>query len=455
MNASAWLLVITYIFTAWFIWRHVGINLSLTSVLLFLLLVLHGPMYLYYTRIWGPETIFYEVILSAAGADPVLPTMDVALTLTFIGVCLGVKLADLFSGSNGIDIRRAITAWPSKKFSFNSFNLLRYRYVVVGAIFFVLLPFAVYEHQIQKVIEYVMADISEVAKIALRREKGGSDVYLYNLLCAGFFPFLAFLGISTYKNERLRWKLLIGIFVLLLLLAKMATLSKAPPAIFLLQCALVLIMTHRLTLTRRTFLWISLLILGLFLLMVIIANPVLSSVGDMLDFLFYRVFMIPNESLFEYFSAIPFVIDFTWGREFGWLTMLLQESPKPATYWLVGEAHRGVMGSTTTAMFIGDAWADFSWIGVIVFPVTLGALVRLIDRQLIVKRRKTAVTVAALSLGHYGLFIAMNTALQTALLTGGLLLVLPLVAVFGLTTRSAIYSGYMQQCSTTRSNLVR
>ena len=66
--------------------------------------------------------------------------------------------------------------------------------------------------------------------------------------------------------------------------------------------------------------------------------------------------MIVNESLVEYFSAIPYVIDYSWNPLPGWLTA----ETKIATYWLVGEAHRGVMGSTTTAMFLGDAWADLS-----------------------------------------------------------------------------------------------
>jgi hypothetical protein len=77
---------------------------------------------------------------------------------------------------------------------------------------------------------------------------------------------------------------------------------------------------------------------------------------------------------------------------------------------------------------MGDAWAAFGWIGVVGAGLLAGMLLRWIDIQLIVRRGKNVGTLAGLALGHYGIFVSLSTALQTALLTGGLLLVLPLVA---------------------------
>lgn len=431
MDPMALFLVITYVFSAWFMWRYVGFNLSLSSVLLSLLLVLHGPMYLYYTRIWGPKNIFFDVILSAAGGADVFQTMDMALIFVFISTCLGIKIIDLLTGFNRINIRKSIAVWSSKVFDYSSFNQQRFHLIMMAVTFFILLPFVFYEHQIQKVIEYItMHDMNEYEKIAFRREFGGSKVYLYNFLCGNFFSFLAFIGIAIFKYQRPGWKLSIGFFCCLLLLSKLATLSKAPPAIFVMQCFLVLMMTHRLSFTFRSYFGSFVLIFGLFAIMAIIANPFLSNIDEICDFLFYRVFMIPNESLLEYFSAIPYAIDFSWGSQFSWLAKILEEVPMPPTYQLVGQLHRGGALSYSNVMFAGDAWANFSWGGIIVSSVGIGMLVRIIDRQLIIKRGKTVLSVAGIALGHYGLFIAINTALPTALLTGGLLLVLPFAALF-------------------------
>ncbi len=107
-------LLFTFAFSVWFVWKYVGVNFSLTSVLLMVLLILFGPAYLYYTRVWGPETEFFYTILLSAKSE-VLETMDGAIMLTFIGVCLGVKLSDIFSRRSGKDMKRSIELWSAQR----------------------------------------------------------------------------------------------------------------------------------------------------------------------------------------------------------------------------------------------------------------------------------------------------------------------------------------------------
>ena len=83
--------------------------------------------------------------------------------------------------------------------------------------------------------------------------------------------------------------------------------------------------------------------------------------------------------------------------------------------------HRGVLASTTSVMFLGDAWADWAWLGVIVFPFAMGFMVRMLDIKLIVRAGKSVGTIAALGLGHFGIFVALTRALESVLLTGGFL----------------------------------
>lgn len=411
-------------------WHRVGLNLSLSSVLLSLLLLLHGPAYVYYTRTYGPDTDFFDTIMSAAKGNDVLPTLDLAMALTFTFVCLGIVFTDVAAGVRARGWHRAIARWDAKPLGRAT---PRERRRVLGASIalaaLLLVPFIFIDSQLPKVVDYFTSDLGEFEKIALRREGGGSGFYPYNLLLSTVLPFIAFclLAGALSRARSLRgWTM---VFVALVALGKAATLSKAPLAVFALQGLVVWLMAWRLSLSWRMLAVLAISTTALFVLMSFIANPTSEGLGLIFEFLFYRVFMIVNESLLEYFAAIPYVIDHTWGSQFSWLAGLLQSEPRLPTYWLVAEVHRGALGSTTTVMFAGDAWADFAWVGVAIAAFVIGALVRWIDIRLIVTRGKSVVTIAGLALGHSGLFIATSTSLQTALVTGGLALVVPLVAM--------------------------
>ena len=429
MDWTAWLVVLAIVGMGGFLVRYVGINLSATSVLLGLLLLLHGPSYLYYTRVWGPETGFFDQILSAAPGEPVIASLDIALAVLFLLVCVGVKLTDLLTATTGRQMRLAIARWGTAPLRYSATDKARLRGMVVASIIF-MLPFVFIDQQLPKVLEFFTSDLGEFEKIALRREGGGSSVYVYNLLTSSFFPFVAFCIVAARGLGSRRDSVIFCVFLCLLVLAKAATLSKAPLAVLFVQLVVVFFMRRSLQLSPRTVAWLLGLSAAAFMAMASIANPGVSGAVESFEFMFYRVFMIVNESLVEYFAAIPYAIDHSWGTQFSWIATLFQSEPRLPTFWLVGEVHRGEMGSTTTVMFIGDAWADFAWAGVVVASLAIGALTRWIDFQLIIKERKSVATVAGLALGHFGVFIALSTSLLTALLTGGLLLVVPFVRLF-------------------------
>ena len=427
MTPSAWILVASVGGAAWMLWRRIGFNLSLTSVLIGLMILFHGPAYLYYTRVYGPRSDFFDVIVSAAKGHDVLPTLDLALALTFVFICVGVRFADFASRLSASRWRHALSMWARSPVATHPREIRRIVATCTALTIGLMLPFVLIDGQVPKVLNYFTSDIGEFAKIALRREEGGSSFYLYNLLLSNLLPFAAFCLIGLlFAKARVSRTQAIG-FIVLVAFGKAATLSKAPLAVFALQCAIVWLMLNRLTLSWKIIVGISVLATGLFIVMSWVANPTTDDLILVLEFLFYRVFMIVNEGLLEYFTAIPYVIDHSWGAQSSWIAALFQSEPRLPTYWLVGAVHRGELGSTTTVMFMGDAWADFAWVGVILTAFLVGALTRWIDIQLIVKRGKTVASVAGIALGQYGLFIALSTSFQTALVTGGLAFVVPLV----------------------------
>jgi hypothetical protein len=78
-------------------------------------------------------------------------------------------------------------------------------------------------------------------------------------------------------------------------------------------------------------------------------------------------------------------------------------------------------------MFVADAWADFSYVGVIGFSLFVGIVCRAIDSLLLV-RGKTVTAVAALAAAFIGIYNLMISALPTSMLSGGLILP-PLIVI--------------------------
>ena len=423
MGWSGWLAAGAMLLAAIFLVRYVGANLSLAGTTLGLFLLFHGPAYLYYTRVWGPDTDFYDHILAAAPGQPVIRNLDLAIGSLFLFLFLGVRFADVCWRENRQSMRRAIVAWgaTAARVSVSEASRLRFWLVFIG--FGVLVPFLFIDNQLSKVVDYFSIDLSAQDKIDLRREEGGSAYYLYNVLISTFAPFLSFCVVAARRQAGRNWKVLGIAFVGLLSVAKMAMLSKAPLAVFIVQLVVICMLCKSLQVRPGAAVGVTATAVVGFAVMAVIAIPSLDGLEVLANFLFYRVFMIVNESLLEYFAAIPYVLHFSWGAKMGWVASLFQGDAGLPNYWLVAQVHRGMIASTTSAMFLGDAWADWSWLGVILYPFAMGFLMRGIDIKLIAHRGKSIGAIAALGLGHFAIFIALTRSLQTMVITGGLLFV--------------------------------
>jgi len=86
----------------------------------------------------------------------------------------------------------------------------------------------------------------------------------------------------------------------------------------------------------------------------------------------------------------------------------------------------GADGATFDSFFIGDAWVDFSYGGVLVMSLVVGFVVKTID-IFVTSLGKTPLCVALIGSGMYGLFQLAVTSAFTAFLSGGLVLI-PLLA---------------------------
>jgi hypothetical protein len=458
MNITGAIFLASLLFAIWFMLARLKVNFTLSSVGLVLLVAFHGPAYWIYTRYWIHGNTFLNKVydksaervlppgsdisktydhLARLSGDPAfnsaLANLDLAMALLFLGALLGFFLADRVIGSDQVQMNAAMVTWQKSPLS----SCLKNRWA--KAVFWSLMALCsiallLLYLQTQKfglVYKYFFTTGSEIEKIAWRRGSGGFS-YFWNLFFSTIAIFATVYAISELRFSRVVGPLLALVFIGLVIFGKMAYLSKAPVVVYVLQICLAMLIARSLNLSRLAVISLVAILVSGALLMVFVANSGMHGLVNALVFLFYRLFMIPNESLVEYFLAFPNYLSHTNGLDNRFIAFALGEPKLLESYWRVAEVLRGVGGSTTTAMFIGDSWAEFAWAGVIVFPIVFGALLRSLDVVLIVKLGKTPASIAGLSLGYYGTFIALSTSFFTALLTGGMLMIPILVIISGM-----------------------
>jgi hypothetical protein len=138
-----------------------------------------------------------------------------------------------------------------------------------------------------------------------------------------------------------------------------------------------------------------------------------------------RIFEVENQTLLENFAAFPGLHPFMWGNNLRPIAMWNGVPYVPA-FNIVGYLWYGSHDITSPSLFIADAWADFSYAGVIVYSIIAGAICRILDIVFLI-RGKSVVGVAVLGATLVGVLTLLTTALNIALITGGLLLA-PLLA---------------------------
>src|SRR5258708_4501689 len=160
------------------------------------------------------------------------------------------------------------------------------------------------------------------------------------------------------------------------------------------------------------------------------------------EVVYSRVFEAENQALLENFATFPFVHPHMWGANLRPVAMLMGLPYTPA-FSIVAYTWYGNYDVTSPALFIADAWADFSYFGVIVFGLIAGAVCRSIDAAFLV-HGKTFVGVAVLGSIFMGVFTLLVAALIVVLFTGGLLLA-PILA--GLLVTASRYSPHQSPAS--------
>lgn len=239
---------------------------------------------------------------------------------------------------------------------------------------------------------------------------------LINYLSASLTRFICFILIGLYVLNRDRWTLVVAtVYFLLVSLCLLANLSKSAFLVFFTQILVLifLLKNYKLDLGR-----------GVLILMVILPMTIfvyLNYTGAQdakmaLELIQFRVFDEPNRVLNMYSEYWPQVKAHTYGSNVRLIHNFFKDTPYQSAAEFLAE---GKKGRTYNAIFIADAWVDFSYWGVALFSVFMGAYLSFLDYLCF--SRKNVLNIALLACTLIGTFTLVNAGMITALIAFGLL----------------------------------
>ena len=388
-----------------YVWRREPSRLLLTPLMLLSFFVLYGA-----------GNIIYFL-----GADT-LPDIHRAVTLSMVlmwlGIVAGIELARasmpvLATRSQGV-IRAWNTAPLLNRTTTDQLLLL----LGVLTVLFLLTVFIALGKPRQVLTFLVLDSVSE--KKAYRMELGGQGFYLYQILVVSIAPFLSFLLLIKGSVGRRRDLFAVGLLLCLTILAcKVGSFQKIPWVIYLLQLMVAFQVRKRLEISvGRVFLYLVV-VLGGVVGATLIAIPELG--GGVFEWLGYRFFEVNNEGIYQTFYVYPRYLPHTWGMNVGLVHNVFGSGELVSAYTEVANFF-GAEGATFDTFFVGDAWVDFGYTGVLLMAVLVGYVVKSVDIY-ITSLGKTPLAVALIASGMYGLFQLQVTSAFTAFLSGGLVFI--------------------------------
>lgn len=413
--------------------------LTATSMLLGSLLLIYGPAYLSFllssgekamliARLSGAEggkSVMYSMIQSASSDfGAIIAAMNISIALMFVGVVAGIEIVDRLIPGRAASLKIALANWNSQALR-DSIGATRVLLVIAVCLTLFLTWISLSEDHLGTIGSFLSITGDEAARAKFRLNNGGSPNYFYRMAIGAVAPMLVVWGLLSGWVNRSRGLLLVsGLLLVAVLIGKSETLSRAPPAFFLIQLIVAGLLVFRNRLSWRS----SLVVLSAIILILYAVVRLTISVYDnfgALGFLYYRIFEVPSESVLETFGAFPAKYPHTWGANIRPLAAMMELDYVPA-FTIISQLWHDTKDATSNALFIADAWVDFSYGGVIVFSALAGATCRLIDLIFLVNG-KTTIGIAMMAAAFGGVLTLLVSALNTAFLSGGLLLA-PLVA---------------------------
>jgi hypothetical protein len=435
-----------------YLFFHLRFYITTTTMLVGSLLLVYGPAALAFEASNGqfgyviqqlingttfPKSTFPMMASRVGGLDPVIADVNFSLGLMYLGIVAGIEAMSRLWPARTAAMQIAARDWSRQSMKDDA-RTHRLLLIAILACLLMMLIFSLREDHVGTIRGFFAIERDNTARNLFRATHGGSSSYIYRVILSAVAPMLVIWGLLAGTVSK-SWPLL-GATALLMaatMLGKIETLSKAPPVFFLLQVMLaaLLIFTNRVS--WRVALFGSLTFLAVVYAatrLIIIFSPELSPI----EAVYSRIFDVENQTLVENFAVFPRLHPFMWGTNLRPIASLMGV-PFTPSFSIVAYIWYQDHNITSPTLFIADAWADFSYAGVIVFSIVAGAICRGID-LVFLPQGKTVVNTAVLGATFWGVLTLVTTSLNIALLTGGLLLAPLLAAILVLASRRAPFA---------------
>jgi hypothetical protein len=419
---------------ALYLFLRLRLFVTTTTMLVGSLLLVYGPISLSFTlssgeygsvirpltgEIGWAQSTFPMMQAKIGDLAPVITAINFSLALMYLAIIAGIEGVNRLLPSRAAATEAALADWGTQSIQDDVRNR-RLLLVVICALFLLMLFFSIKENHIGTIEHFFSIKGDNTARNLFRAHFGSSPNYWYRVVLSAVAPIFVIWGLLAGVLNR-AWPLLVAAVLLFLvtMVGKVETLSKAPPAFFLLQIMLaaLLVFTNKISwkVVVPGVLVISL-VIYLTTRLIIVFSPEISPLGAV----YSRIFEVETETLVENFAVFPRLHPFMWGANIRPVAMLMGV-PYVPSYSLVAYTWHGDPDITSPTLFIADAWTDFSYAGVVVYSIIAGAICRSID-FVFLARGKSVVGIAVLSATFWGILTLITTALNVALFSGGLLL---------------------------------
>ena len=382
--------------------------------------------------LYGAGNIIY---FAGADTNPVVhEAVTVSLILMWISLIAGIELARSCTPELGAQFRRVTRGWKLAAIAdrHEGDNLLIWIGVATAAY---LLGVFLYLGKPSQLLQFVSLQ-SAADKVKYRHDYGAEGNYLYHTLTAAVAPFLSFLLLVKGIAFRRRVVLAVSLLICAAVLAgEIGTFQKSPWVVYLLQLIVVGQLMRGLEFGVGRALILSIVTLSGVVLAVRIALPQIDW-ADVMEWLGYRFFAVNNEGIYQTFYVYPNYLPHTWGMNIGLIQSIFETGDFLPAYSRVASLF-GAEGATFDVFFIGDAWVDFSYGGVVVIALLVGFVVKALD-IFAMSLGKSPIAIALLGSGIYGLFQLQVNSAFTAFLSGGLILI-PLITLLSMAVMNDLH----------------
>jgi hypothetical protein len=369
-----------------------------------------------FLAVFGVQHLMYQDVLSPV----VYQRITFALILMWGGVIAGMEAVALVVRRKASAADRVARLWASESLPLRSPSDSAVTAAVLLTITFLAATTA-FENPLAKLREFITlnGDTNSIAE--LRGSVGGSKLYVYNVLIASVGPFLSFVTVlRALRRRRASSWVLAAITVTLVGLGRVGLLNRSSLPIYLVQLALVPFVAQGLRIRLRH----AIIVIGLGAVFVypFFFHYLSIGPGEFVGSFFDRAVLAPYYGLPSYFSTFPDEVPFAMGRSVSLINYFFYHERNYIPPMLLFAQKAGNFYGSFNGMFVGEAWADFGFYGVLVESFLLGLSLGIVDIW-IFARGKTIEGAAAIVGVMYGVIVLSGTALQTALFSGGIVLV--------------------------------